>query len=341
MNVPITKGRCGRRGLPKPEKDAIIADYLRLRSHEKVAALHGRTRQSIWDVVKRAGYSKPPKRKSDVVIWNGLRFTEGKNGYLRRTNHDQPGERQLHRLMWIHAHGPIPEGHNVMFLDGNRRNCTLENLACLPIAEVSKRTATGENATTKQRAAELVASVDRWISKCAHEWARKNGGDVEELIQVGRISAYKHARTYREESGRFMTYAARGIKRVIWQHAARMSMAVHVPSNLLHENLVHCHSIDAPLGAEGETTWGEINLVAPVQDEHAGTAEEHEAVMDALEALPEKEGFILRARFFEHKTLQEISASFRVSKERIRQLETKALQMMRKMPQLKKLKLAA
>lgn len=34
-----------------------------------------------------------------------------------------------HRLVWEEAYGPIPEGHNVIFLDGNKMNVELENLA--------------------------------------------------------------------------------------------------------------------------------------------------------------------------------------------------------------------
>ena len=34
-----------------------------------------------------------------------------------------------HRYVWEQAHGPIPEGMLVVFLDGNTRNCELSNLA--------------------------------------------------------------------------------------------------------------------------------------------------------------------------------------------------------------------
>lgn len=34
-----------------------------------------------------------------------------------------------HRYVWEQAHGPIPEGMMVIFLDGNTRNCELSNLA--------------------------------------------------------------------------------------------------------------------------------------------------------------------------------------------------------------------
>lgn len=34
------------------------------------------------------------------------------------------------RLVWEQHHGKIPEGHNIVFLDGNPLNCDLSNLEC-------------------------------------------------------------------------------------------------------------------------------------------------------------------------------------------------------------------
>lgn len=40
-----------------------------------------------------------------------------------------------HRLIWEEAHGPIPEGYKVTFLDGDKRNFDLSNLALVTNAE--------------------------------------------------------------------------------------------------------------------------------------------------------------------------------------------------------------
>lgn len=61
-----------------------------------------------------------------------------KEGYLERKVTDDPslwparrwvGE---HRLMWEQAHGPIPDGHVVVFLDGDPCNLELDNLRAVP-----------------------------------------------------------------------------------------------------------------------------------------------------------------------------------------------------------------
>lgn len=40
-----------------------------------------------------------------------------------------------HRLVWEKEHGPIPEGHVVIFLDGDKRNFETSNLALISLAE--------------------------------------------------------------------------------------------------------------------------------------------------------------------------------------------------------------
>lgn len=46
--------------------------------------------------------------------------------------------KQKHRLIWEEAHGPIPEGHVVIFLDGDRTNIVLENLAMVQRKELTR-----------------------------------------------------------------------------------------------------------------------------------------------------------------------------------------------------------
>ena len=58
-----------------------------------------------------------------------------RDGYVRLKLRDGAELKQWdrwvakHRLVWEQAHGPIPEGMMVVFLDGNTRNCELSNLA--------------------------------------------------------------------------------------------------------------------------------------------------------------------------------------------------------------------
>ncbi|MDD9738462.1 HNH endonuclease signature motif containing protein [Marinovum sp. SP66] len=61
-----------------------------------------------------------------------------KDGYLERKIHDgQPLQsrwRAVHLIRWEEAHGPIPEGHCLKCLDGDRTNTAPENWRCIPRA---------------------------------------------------------------------------------------------------------------------------------------------------------------------------------------------------------------
>lgn len=61
-----------------------------------------------------------------------------KRGYReRKVNNDMPLQRRwraVHLIEWEAAHGPIPDGHCLKCLDGDRLNTDPENWACIPRA---------------------------------------------------------------------------------------------------------------------------------------------------------------------------------------------------------------
>ena len=61
-----------------------------------------------------------------------------------------------HRWVWEQAHGVIPRGYNIMFRDGNRLNCSLDNLELVSRAEAARRQVDAE--TPEQRKARLEKS---------------------------------------------------------------------------------------------------------------------------------------------------------------------------------------
>jgi hypothetical protein len=52
-------------------------------------------------------------------------------GYIEVKTAEPRTWRLKHRVVWEAAHGPIPAGHLIIFADGNRQNCTLDNLVCI------------------------------------------------------------------------------------------------------------------------------------------------------------------------------------------------------------------
>lgn len=65
------------------------------------------------------------------------------DGYLKRkiTEEGKPHERwrYVHLLIWEAANGPVPDGHAVVFRDGDKRNVELENLELVSRAELMRR----------------------------------------------------------------------------------------------------------------------------------------------------------------------------------------------------------
>ena len=61
-----------------------------------------------------------------VTFYQMIRISEGKWEFL-------------HRHLWRQVYGSVPEGYNVIFLDGNPMNCTIENLACVSHGELLDR----------------------------------------------------------------------------------------------------------------------------------------------------------------------------------------------------------
>lgn len=66
-----------------------------------------------------------------------------KDGYVqRKVNDDLPLQARwkfVHTLVWEAANGPVPPGHAITFLDGNRKNTALENLQIVKRADLMRR----------------------------------------------------------------------------------------------------------------------------------------------------------------------------------------------------------
>jgi hypothetical protein len=98
------------------------------------------------------------------------------DGYLRiKIREATPGEAYgfgnvrvwplLQRHVWQQAHGPIPHGHNIVFKDGNRANCALENLECIPRAEMMKRNSVHNLPAPLPQTIQLLGALKRQIRR--------------------------------------------------------------------------------------------------------------------------------------------------------------------------------
>ena len=103
-------------------------------------------------------------------------------------------------------------------------------------------------------------------------------------------------------------------------------------------------SLETPIGEEEDSHLGDF-----IQDDHVPVPQEaaaytllHEQLMEVLETLTEREQKVLRLRFGlddgQPRTLEEVGRQFHVTRERIRQIEAKALRKLRHPSRSKKLK---
>ena len=133
-------GLCiGSAGISNPDAYNFIQDIIRAGGYtgplqivgDQVTALAGALGQPVGTVLM----------KSDGYLWKKLE-AEPKAG---RNNW-----KQLHRIIWEEANGPIPDDCILVFRDQNRENCTLENLALVGRAVLGTMNRHGVKVTTQE-----------------------------------------------------------------------------------------------------------------------------------------------------------------------------------------------
>jgi RNA polymerase primary sigma factor len=118
------------------------------------------------------------------------------------------------------------------------------------------------------------------------------------------------------------------------QVAARMNVPVEKIRMLLEASREPV-SLDAPVGEDGGATVSDFveDLTFPSPDEALGDSELSRETRDLLKLLSPREEQVLRMRFGidspGDQTLEEVGKSFELTRERIRQIETKALRKLR------------
>ncbi len=88
----------------------------------------------------RATQFKPGRRPHN---WAPVGTERDRDGYLCRkmtdTGYPPRDWVPVHILLWREHHGPVPDGHVVVFRDGNPGNIVIGNLKCIGRAELMRR----------------------------------------------------------------------------------------------------------------------------------------------------------------------------------------------------------
>ena len=103
-------------------------------------------------------------------------------------------------------------------------------------------------------------------------------------------------------------------------------------------------SLETPIGEEEDTTIGEIQPDEKILDPQQSTENlmKRKAVLEALEYLEDREKYVIIERFGfisgNPRTLEDVAKDLNVTRERVRQIEAKALRKLRQPKCAKKLK---
>lgn len=157
----------------------------------------------------------------------------------------------------------------------------------------------------------------------------RSGVTLDDLIQSGFFAMLDAVKAYDPESGyTFNAYLNYPLCNTWNSMTGRRQ---RVP-----DTLNQCTSLDAPVCSDGEEC--DLNGLIPdptaIEDmdrviDHAFQGELSQALTEALEKIDEKPRHVIRSRYFEGKTLQEIGEQMGVNRSRVQQFETKGMNQLR------------
>lgn len=188
-----------------PEEDATLRTLYETTeaSARQIAEVMDRTKAAIKGRANILGLRKPAEQhnkgrfEKGHATWNkGVRFVAGgrsaetrfkpgsrphtwhpvghervtKDGYIQRkmtdtgtTRHDYIG---LHILLWREHHGEVPQGHVVVFRNGDKTAIRIDNLECITRQELMRRNSYHTNYPPELRQlVQLRGAVTRQINK--------------------------------------------------------------------------------------------------------------------------------------------------------------------------------
>jgi RNA polymerase primary sigma factor len=129
--------------------------------------------------------------------------------------------------------------------------------------------------------------------------------------------------------------------------AEEISMLSGMPVDKVREILQMAQepiSIDSPVGEDDESSIGEFiaDETSPEPDEIVGETMLHEQICEVLKTLTQREENVIKMRFGLDdgvpRTLEEVGREFNITRERIRQIEAKALRKLRHPTRISKFK---
>jgi RNA polymerase sigma factor (sigma-70 family) len=156
------------------------------------------------------------------------------------------------------------------------------------------------------------------VSKCIALGAQKSKAELFAAGADGLLKAVKRYDKGKYKT-RFSTYAYHWIKGYIMDQRA--------------DELDRAISLDDPISDHTGSNDGApdpLYKILPCKQRRADELLESKELWEAVRRLPSKEAYIIFNRFHEDKTLQEIGDELNLTRERVRQIQKKALRTLRR-----------
>lgn len=158
-------------GLHKTAEYLASPDACRLRRGDNVGAQYRfKPGQQVWNkgihfVSGGRSAETQFKKGSKPANYQPVGTTRIVDGYTEiKVAEGMRQWKSLQRVIWEGQHGPIPKGASIIFKDGNRQNCAIDNLEMLTRAELMKRNTVHNLPPELAKAVQLIGALNRKIN---------------------------------------------------------------------------------------------------------------------------------------------------------------------------------
>lgn len=200
-----TYQRAQKLGLAKTAAYLASPAACRLRRGDNVGAAHRFTKghEPANKGLRRPGWG--PGRMKETQFRKGERTGKAerlykpigtervsKDGYLeRKINDSLPFQRRwraVHLLVWEAAHGPLPAGHAVAFLNGDKSDVRLENLELITRRELMRRNTVHNLPAPLPQTIQLLGALNRKINRRARTDEEQDRGPAQSPVRDAGIA---------------------------------------------------------------------------------------------------------------------------------------------------------
>ena len=190
---------------------------------------------------------------------------------------------------------------------------------------------------------DLWESVRRYVYQQANKWSdawhdRRPGLEADDLVNAAYIQIVEDIQSYDPGKASFITWLEYPIKTAFSEVVGCRTPAQQKrPENNADSltRIISAKDNSLTLGDMIEDPDAERALQAVEDDVYQSQSKQ--VIQDAVARLPERQQLVIRGRYYDDKTLKEVSADIGVSAEMIRQNERKALRTLGKDPAVREL----